>query len=134
MRCVTFREVLEAELRRRRERNPRYSLRAFARALALDHSSLSQILRGKRRLTGKVIRRLGAVLRMPAREIEGFCSEANDRALVGLIGSPLFRADSRWIATVLGIPIDEVNVSLQRLVRLRAVVMKAQRTWEVLCG
>ena len=128
---MSFRDLLVAELQRRRANNARYSLRAFAAALALDHSSLSQILRGKRRLTSRAIRRLGATLRVAAPDIENYCSVANDRALVGLIGSPLFRADSRWIATVLGIPIDEVNMSLQRLVRLRMVVMAAPRQWEV---
>lgn len=62
---MSFREVLQEELIRRRARNPRYSLRAFARALALDHSSLSQLLRGRRRVTTRAIRRIGAILRLP---------------------------------------------------------------------
>lgn len=131
---MSFREVLEAEFRRRRARNGRYSMRAFARALAIDHSSLSQLLRGKRRLTTRSIRRLGAILRLSSQTIEGYCAEENDRALLGLVGTDLFRANSRWIATVLAIPIDEVNVSLQRLVRTRALVMKSSCTWEVLLG
>jgi transcriptional regulator with XRE-family HTH domain len=50
---VTFRTVLQTERERRRAVNPRYSLRSFARDLSVDHSTLSQILRGKRRLTGR---------------------------------------------------------------------------------
>ena len=132
MPLVSFRRLLQQELERRRMRNPRYSLRAFARALALDHSSLSQFLTGRRRLTPRSIRRLGAALRLSPREIESLCGEANDEALLHVVGTPLFRADSRWLATVLGIPIDEVNQSLQRLVRLRALRMTSAARWEVL--
>ncbi len=109
-------------------------MRAFARALAIDHSSLSQLLRGKRRLTTRTIRRLGALLHLSSHAIECHCADENDRALLGLVGTDLFRADSRWIATVLAIPIDEVNVSLQRLIRTRALVMKSSRNWEVTLG
>jgi transcriptional regulator with XRE-family HTH domain len=132
MPAVSFRKFLEHEFERRRMRNPRYSLRAFARALAVDHSSLSQFLNGKRRLTPRSIRQIGAAMRLSPREIEGHCGEANDEALLRIVGTTLFRADSRWLATVLGIPIDEVNMSLQRLVRLRALRMTAPHRWEVL--
>jgi len=131
---VSFRNVLEVEYRRRSARNPRYSIRAYARALSTDHSSLSQILRGKRRLTTRSIRRFGAILKLARYEIEVLCAEENDQALLAFVGTHRFRADSRWIATVLAIPIDEVNVSLQRLVRTRALVMKSPRRWEVNVG
>jgi transcriptional regulator with XRE-family HTH domain len=131
---VSFREVLQDELRRRCARNPRYSLRAFARALTLDHSSLSQLLRGRRRVTTRAIRRIGATLRLSAREIEMHCAEENDAALLRVVGTELFRADSRRLASVLGITTDEVNVSLQRLLRLGALRMTAADRWEVLDG
>ena len=131
---MSFREVLEHELQARRARNPRYSLRAFARALALDHASLSQILRGRRRLTTRAIRHLGWILRLAPQEIERHCAEANDAALLGAVGTPLFRADTRRLATILGITIDEVNVSLQRLLRFGALRMTAADAWEVTDG
>lgn len=43
-----YRETLQKELQRRRGRNPRYSVRAFARGLSLSPGALSQILSGKR--------------------------------------------------------------------------------------
>ncbi len=131
---MSFREVLQDELHRRCARNPRYSLRAFARALALDHSSLSQLLRGRRRVTTRAIRRIGATLRLFAHEIEMHCAEENDAALLRVVGKELFRADSRRLASVLGITTDEVNVSLQRLLRLGALRMTAADRWEVLDG
>lgn len=54
-----FREFLQNELANRCSENTSYSLRAFARSLSIDHSSLSQILRGKRKLTKSSIHRLG---------------------------------------------------------------------------
>lgn len=42
-----FQECLSEELVRRCEKNPRYSTRAFARALGIDVASLSRILSGK---------------------------------------------------------------------------------------
>jgi len=45
-----FRERLQRELENRRKKNARYSLRALAAFLGTDHSTLSQILRGERRV------------------------------------------------------------------------------------
>jgi hypothetical protein len=62
------------------------------------------------------------------------CAEENDVALLQIVGTKRFRADSRWLATILGIPVDAVNVALQRLVRLRVLRMSATDQWEVLRG
>lgn len=44
-------EVLVSEFKRRQRRNPHYSLRALARAVGLSSGFLSQILRGRRRMS-----------------------------------------------------------------------------------
>ena len=67
-----FREFLQRELARRCADNPQYSLRAFARSLRTDHSTLSQILRAKRRLTAETIRALASELQVSAADIEAF--------------------------------------------------------------
>lgn len=41
---MDLRQTLTAELGQRQRRNPRYSLRAFARDLGTDHVTLSQAL------------------------------------------------------------------------------------------
>src|SRR3982074_2066767 len=51
-----FTARLEQEVKARRERKPRYSLRALAAFLNADHSTLSQILRGSRRAPVRQIR------------------------------------------------------------------------------
>ena len=51
-------EHLRAELGKRCQKNPNYSLRAFARSLKIDSSSLSAILNEKRRVSPKIAKRL----------------------------------------------------------------------------
>jgi len=130
MRAVTCRAVLQAEFERRRGTNPRYSLRSFARDLSLDHSTLSQILRGRRRLTGRTVRALGRRLRLSAADVAELCALENESAVLSVLDRRNFQADSRWVASMIGIPLDEVNVTLQRLLRKRIVAMTARARWE----
>ena len=130
MPLVTFRTVLTAELDRRRAANPRYSLRSFARDLSVHHSTLSQILRGQRRLTGRSVRALGRRLRLAAPAIAELCALENESAVLSALDRQNFQADSRWVASMAGIPLDEVNVTLQRLLRKRIVTMTARARWE----
>jgi hypothetical protein len=129
MPAVTLRVMLNTELARRQTANPRYSLRSFARDLAVDHSTLSQILRGKRRLTGRTVRAFGRRLRLAAPAIAELCAVENESAVLSALDRPNFQADSRWVATMIGIPLDEVNVTLQRLLRKRIVTMTARTRW-----
>lgn len=46
-----YRSFLKQELDRRKEKNPFYSLRAFARDLEMSPQMVSQLLRGKRHLS-----------------------------------------------------------------------------------
>src|SRR6185436_5184266 len=135
----------QQELARSCARNPRYSLRAFAKFLGVDHATLSQWLRGRRRLTEKAIGRVGARLKLSPKSIALYVAserlrdgrdEAEPRqrdvqqlasdtanlisdwyhyAILELVRLREFKPDSRWIARVLGITVDEVNVALQRL-------------------
>lgn len=153
--ATSFRLRLQAELARRCAGNPRYSLRAFARRLGVDHSTLSQLLRGRRALTRPAIERLGARLGLDAAAIETYAareplwsalpggrlaemqqltrdaaslvSEWHHYAMLELVRLKSFRPDSRWVARVLGLTVDEVNVALQRLVRLGLLEMRGER-------
>ena len=123
--------MLKREYDRRRCGNPRYSLRAFARSLGIDHSTLSQIVRGRRRVTMRAIRALGRRLRMTPQQVAESCAIENDIAVLNVVARPSFRADSRWIATLTGIPVDDVNVSLQRLLYNRTLVMRTRDQWRI---
>ena len=154
---VSFRHFLQGELARRCATNRQYSLRAFARFLGIDHSTLSQLVRGKRRLTERIVRRYGMRLGLDEDSIAEFVREASweansdddalnevrrlasdtaclvanweHYAILELVRLRDFRPDSRWIARVLGLGVDEVNVALQRLLRLGLLAMDAPDKW-----
>jgi predicted enzyme related to lactoylglutathione lyase/plasmid maintenance system antidote protein VapI len=151
---TTFAAVLRAELTRRCARNPSYSLRAFARALDVDHATLSQILRGKRALTRDTILDLGQRLGLETSRLEAFVRDAQavregppayspslDAAAV--VGDPLhhqllalthtedFRGESAFLAQVLDTTPDAINVVLQRLLRFGILRMTEGRWLDV---
>jgi transcriptional regulator with XRE-family HTH domain len=126
---MTFRAVLRAEFDRRHAFNPRYSLRAFARALDVDHATLSQLLRGTRRLTAARVRTLGRRLQLPDAHIAEHAAVEDDARVLEAIGRIGFRASSRWVATVTNLPVDAVNVTLQRLLRQRLLTMASRDRW-----
>lgn len=150
----SFRLRLQSELAARCARNPQYSLRSFARHLDIDHSTLSQFLRGKRKLTEATIQKLGAALKISSQEIESYIehhrrwpvadpsveeatrltrdaaemiSDWYHYAILELTRLESFRADSSWVARVLGISVDEVNVALVRLCHLGLLSMEGDR-------
>lgn len=52
---IDYRHWLQREYLKRARNNPRYSLRAFAKILGMDASSISQIISGKRKISAKVL-------------------------------------------------------------------------------
>jgi transcriptional regulator with XRE-family HTH domain len=127
-------------------------MRAFAMHLDVDHSTLSQWLRGRRPLTARSIESIGRRLGLDESTIQrhidhvgrddGPCSPpflAPETvalipdwyyfAILELTGLAEFQADSRWIARVLDISVDEVNVALQHLIRLDLLDMAAADRW-----
>ena len=118
---MLFRSRLQHEWERRRGRNHRYSLRAFARFLGIDHSTLSQILRGRRALTGSVAERLATRIGAPATDAR------IEAELIARVRRSRFRPDCRHIAERIGVTVDDVNVVLQRLLRTNVIVMGGSR-------
>ena len=126
---MDMRSILQLEFNRRRARNPRYSLRAFANALGTHHSTLSQMMRARRRLTTRTIRRFGHRLGLSAPEIREACVAEHCAAIRRLVSDPRFCADSRWIAIMTGISLDDVNIALHWLLYRRELIMSAPQTW-----
>jgi transcriptional regulator with XRE-family HTH domain len=159
---TSFNRRLELEFEERRRKNSRYSMRAFALLLGVDHSTLSQILRGTRRMPAGRIRawakRLGIrndeaaiyiaaeylmdsptaarqeQLRHWVAEAASIMTEKVHREILRLSRSPGFRADSRWIAEQIGVSVDTVNVALSRLLRLRLIEVSPTGQWKDLTG
>jgi transcriptional regulator with XRE-family HTH domain len=111
---MRLRTILENEFLKRRTSNPRYSLRAFARSVNVEHSTLSQLLRGKRPLTWKSIRTLAASMRWTGTAVLHAYRERG------------CRFDSRRIAEKVGISTDEVNVALADLCMFGLIELKGE--------
>lgn len=159
-----FRSFLRERFRAAARRNPRFSLRSFARQLGVDHSTLSQILRNRRVLSPRTIeaigRRIGLTDEVIQHYKEGIARTSHQRrtgakglpdanvqrfqvdfdtfqllsgwqhqAILELTHTRDFRADSRWIAQRLKLPIADINIALQRLLRLGLLEMKSESEW-----
>lgn len=123
--------------------------------LGINHSTLSQLLRGKRALTPRMIETLGARLGLRPDEIEAFISRERQtsatvvsreihfltrdtmallsdsvhRAILELTALEEFVPDTRWIARALDLTTDEVNMALSRLTRLGLLEMAGPKLW-----
>ena len=126
---MNIRTALVEEYDARRRRNRRYSIRAYARFLGTHHSTLSQLLNGRRRMTSRTIRHLGPRLGLSAEQIALACEEENCETLVRLLSDQRFRPNTRWIAMMIGVPVDAVNISIQRLLCERRMSMRSTTTW-----
>ncbi len=116
---MDLRSHLRDEFARRHRGNRLYSRRAFAQSLGLTHTTLSRLLRGERRVSAPTIRRLAGRLGLsPQLERQAVLHEGT-RTLLGAIRHPAFRPDSRRLAMLAGMSIDDVNIALQSLLRMR---------------
>jgi hypothetical protein len=104
-------------------------MRAFARALKVDHSALSQMLLGKRRITARTIRAWGPHLGLTPRQVRECCELEHEAAILAALAHKRFRTSSRWLAVTLNIPLDDINIALQSLLRKRLLVMRDPNVW-----
>ena len=152
------RQLLQSELARRCERNPKYSLRAFARALGMSHTVLSLVLSGKRPLskgaTLKVADALsldpaererllarrrasspaslpekGELVRQLSLDTFELISDWHHYAILSLLELPRARFEARWIASRLGISQVQAKLAIERLKRLGLVECVAKDRW-----
>jgi transcriptional regulator with XRE-family HTH domain len=156
-----FRDRLSQEFAARRRINRRFSLRAFALLLGVNHSTLSQILRGRRRIATRQVRRWGRVLGLEHEEIVVYAAAEHvsdplsgrrqeqlrhwTAEALALVNQPAhlkilrlargaeFRPDCRWLAEQTGIAVDEVNIALSRLLRLH-LLAGDEKKWKDATG
>jgi transcriptional regulator with XRE-family HTH domain len=159
---LRFRDRLQDAFAERRLKNRRYSLRAFARLLATDHATLSQILRGSRRIPARQLSEWAIRLGLQPEEIAAYeaaeqlpdpqtaleqerlrqwIAEASavmarpeHLAILELIRTAEFQPDSRWIAERAGVTVDQINIALSRLLRLRLIALPPGGKWRDLTG
>jgi len=154
-----FRLYLQDELLRRCQKNPKYSLRAFAKVLGIGPSALSDILNNKRSLTEPMKIRLGLAIGLKIEELAQYKSNSKkglkqlsnsvDRkefqqitldtyaiisdwyhyAILELIRVKTFKTDLSWIAKVLGITKSEANIAVERLQRVGLLDITEKGKW-----
>src|SRR5690349_8849827 len=95
---VTFASAFDAEFKRRRSVNPRYSLRAFAGALGISHSIASRCLRGDQRASDATIAAVGRRLKWSAARIDALIREERVHRLLDAATSARPVADARRLA------------------------------------
>src|SRR3954468_21722779 len=148
----SFRALLRAELAHRCARNPRYSLRAFARSLKVDHATLSQLLRGRRQVTRAVILRLGRRLGLDEEGLSALATadtasgaqnahagigalaarvaeDPTHHLLLSLVAEGAIPPNTRRVARALDIEPDDANVVIQRLVALGLLALEGPTRW-----
>ncbi len=151
-----FRELLQETFVERCRKNPKYSLRAYARSLGIEASPLSSILRGKRPLTAKMCERLGIALGMSLDKIQNFQNKHDGRhnesssqhefqqitldtyaiisdwyhyAILELIKTKGFKPKIARIAKTLGISPTETQIAVDRLKRVGFLEIDKRGRW-----
>ena len=151
-----FRAYLQKEFIKRCQKNPKYSLRAFAKQLNISHATLSHVLRGKRPLTAHTLLYLAQGLELKPGTLAQFhipTERTSHKTIEKLKFSPIdidtfevvsdwyhdaileltkikqFKGDPRWIAKVLGVSTREARTAVKRLQRLNLLKINNDGTW-----
>ncbi len=149
----SFRLFLQEELTRRCAKNPRYSLRTFAKVLDIQAPTLSHILRGQRKITSQLQQNLAKALDLSDKDLKQIRKQNQARhkdhedymqlqkdqfalisewyyfAILELLQVDGFQKNNRWIAKSLGLSISEVNIAMERLFRLKLIEVHDDGSW-----
>lgn len=142
----TFKAYLQQEFIKRTNKNPSYSLRAFAKHLGLNHATLSTLMSGKRKITRVTIEKIAKSLNLGPNELQKFTtdSSANEPtsnryfliqqdafaaisewyfdAILELSLIPQFKLEPSLIAHSIGISELQANIALETLERLELLI------------
>jgi len=90
-------EFISEELARRMKKNPHYSLRAFAKHLGLSAGELSELIRGKRKLSIKSCMKIAKALSFTVAETQQLFQLANQEKIASEEGDLKFQSQSRHL-------------------------------------
>ncbi len=147
-------ETLKEELEKRRRKNSRYSLRAFAKSLGISSSRLSEYLSGKRRPTLLVTRQIAPRIGLEPNDVrELLVTQIDDvlqsdrsfhqfeedefrliadwvhYAILSLLETRRRITSPEQVANALSVSTPEAREALDRLLRL-GLVQKKYGTWK----
>ncbi|MBX9767363.1 MAG: TIGR02147 family protein [Bdellovibrionales bacterium] len=151
---MDFQRFLQQEFMKRCRNNPAYSIRGFALSLDIDHSTLSQIMRGTRPITPSMVTRLGQKFFLTPDMIDSFLQKNAARekarknyeqinldmfqiiadwyhyAIFELVTIRGFKPDFEWIAKKLQISANEAELAVERLVRTGLLDTTDRKSWK----
>jgi hypothetical protein len=127
---VRLRDRISKELRLRQTRNPRYSLRSYARDLGVHHATLSRLIRGARVETQTVVA-LGNRLGFTDADLRACLSAEHVAVVSHAINRNDFVPTSRWLSVVTGVQLDQVNIVLQQLLSKGHLQMISTTEWRL---
>jgi hypothetical protein len=77
------------------------------------------------------VTRIGERIGLSRIETAAFAAKEDVVAVAAAIDRSSFRPDSRWLASVTGLPVDRVNISLQTLLRCGQLRMLSRHQWVI---
>ena len=126
-----FRSLLQQEYLRRQNKNPSYSIRAFARQIGLYHATLSALLAGKRKITEKSAKKIADAIGLDPASVatstpyftiqqDAFnsISEWHFDAILEMSNIKQLKLNPQSISVALDISLTEARVALETLTRL----------------
>jgi uncharacterized protein (TIGR02147 family) len=145
--------LIRETLAERCARNPRYSLRAFAKATGISHTVLSLVLSGKRKLSKRAAAKLADHLELdpesrekllkPSRQetsvderyrqlsadVFKIISDWQHYAILSALSLPAAKFEPRWIARATGITTIEASLAMERLRKVGLVEKARNGRW-----
>ena len=147
---TVFREALQNNFLEKCRKNQNYSLRAYARFLDTDPSSLSKIIRGQRKPKPATIEKIAQYLDVDVskfyvskneeqtdhftqvhEDVSAVISDWYHYAIMELTQVSGFVPDFDWIANKLGIRPTEVQIAIERLLRLGLINNSDDKNWTI---
>jgi transcriptional regulator with XRE-family HTH domain len=122
---------LNREYERRRDRNPRYSLRAFARDLGCDHATVSQWMRRVRPMSEDASRQVCDALRLTGPERQLACEIDEADIAVWRAIKQGDAQNTQAVVDATGLTPDHINLSLFKLLRLAVLRLEGTR-WRLI--
>jgi hypothetical protein len=93
----SFHELIVADFAARSEEDPSFSLRKYAAFLQVNDSSLSQFLRGKRKVSARLIQNAGRNLGLSREEIAHYIAfDQEEESSLGFAGADSFKSIRDW--------------------------------------